>query len=287
MRAYRVAYDGRPFHGFQRQPDVPTVSDALLDGLVSLDIIEAPDSAAASRPVPPGYAAAGRTDAGVSALAQTVAFDAPSWLSPETFDAVTPDSVVVWADAEVADSFHATHDAVGRQYRYLLAVPGQSSRAAADQPSDRTLDRVQTAAAALSGHNDYHNLTPDEQGTRRRLGVDVSRAGRLIAIDVTADGFPRALVRRLVTLLRAAATDDLPAARIGRLLGEEPVDGPEGVPPARPEPLVLLDTRYDVSFRPDSTAVERGREAFADRRRRATTAARVARLVERRLGDAG
>ena len=61
MRAFRVAYDGRPYSGFQRQPDVPTVEDTLLDALRALGVFEGSD-------VPPGYAAAGRTDAGVSAL---------------------------------------------------------------------------------------------------------------------------------------------------------------------------------------------------------------------------
>ena len=57
MRAYRVAYDGRPYHGFQRQPDVPTVEDAVFDALRELDVL-APDAAK-----PEGYAAAGRSRA--------------------------------------------------------------------------------------------------------------------------------------------------------------------------------------------------------------------------------
>ncbi|MUV89804.1 tRNA pseudouridine(38-40) synthase TruA, partial [Halapricum sp. CBA1109] len=38
MDAYRIAYDGRPFRGFQRQPDVATVSDTLIDALDSLGV---------------------------------------------------------------------------------------------------------------------------------------------------------------------------------------------------------------------------------------------------------
>ena len=50
VRAYRIAYDGQPYHGFQRQPDVPTVEDALLSALRALDVLEAGGD------TPPGYA---------------------------------------------------------------------------------------------------------------------------------------------------------------------------------------------------------------------------------------
>ena len=44
MRAFRIAYDGRPFHGFQRQPSVPTVEDRLFDALDSLDVFDRAES---------------------------------------------------------------------------------------------------------------------------------------------------------------------------------------------------------------------------------------------------
>ena len=330
MRAYRVAYDGRAFHGFQRQPDVPTVSDALLDALVSLDVIPASDGP--SRPTPPGYAAAGRTDAGVSALAQTVAFDAPDWLTPRAFDARLPDAVHVWAASDTADTpdtadttdtadtadtpdtgdtpddFHATHDAHRRRYRYFLPAPpgtlADTARPVEETPaapvdtvsiSDHTptetrvehaaVRRVRETARQLSGHHDYHNLTPDETGTTREVTIRVTPLGRTIALDVASDGFPRQLVRRLATLCRAAAADTLPAGRVERLLGPGAIDGPEGVPPAPPEPLVLAHVAYDLSFERDATAVERAREAFGDRARTATSVAHVARFVARGVAD--
>lgn len=79
MRAHRFATDGRSYHGFRRQPDVETISEAILDALRELDHVGREE-------VPPGYAAAGRTDAGVSAVARTVAFEAPDWLAPAAFN---------------------------------------------------------------------------------------------------------------------------------------------------------------------------------------------------------
>ena len=84
MRAYRLAYDGAGYRGFQRQPHGETVEDALFGALRDLDVAFVDGS-------PVGYTAAGRTDAGVSARAQTVAFEAPEWLRPRAFDAELPD----------------------------------------------------------------------------------------------------------------------------------------------------------------------------------------------------
>src|SRR6056297_1923774 len=102
MRAFRVAYDGRPYHGFQRQPDVPTVENTLFDALAALGVADGK---------PAGYAAAGRTDAGVSALAQTVAFACPDWLSPAALNSELPATIRAWASADAEPDFHATHHA--------------------------------------------------------------------------------------------------------------------------------------------------------------------------------
>ena len=265
VRAYRIAYDGRPFHGFQRQPSVPTVADATLDALVALDLLA--DADGRSRPTPPGYAAAGRTDAGVSALAQTVAFEAPDWLSPRALNAHLPDAVRAWAAADVSDGFHATHDAARRAYVYHLPV------------SDADPDRAREAAARLSGRHDFHNLTPDDTGTERTLDCTVEPDGATLRVRVAAGGFPRQLVRRLVTVIRSVATGT-GVDRIDRLLSPAPVAGPEGVRPAPPEPLVLTTVDYPgVDFVREPAAVAAVRDTFSRQRRRGLAAARVAETV--------
>ncbi|QSG07069.1 tRNA pseudouridine(38-40) synthase TruA [Halapricum desulfuricans] len=267
MRAFRIAYDGRPFHGFQRQPDVATVADALLSALRELDVPFEGDT-------PPGYAAAGRTDAGVSALAQTVAFEAPEWLSPAAFNSALPEDVRAWACADVPDGFHATHDAVERGYTYALYAPGIER------------SRARDGARLLAGERDFHNLTPDETGTVRDLAVGVERDGPFLEIAFRAGGFARQLVRRLVTLLEAFARGEAGRDRIERVLSPEPLDGPEGIAPAPPAPLVLTDVVYpDVPFRVDDEAAESARTVFGQRHEQLRSRARVARSI--RDGMAG
>ncbi|UIO99617.1 tRNA pseudouridine(38-40) synthase TruA [Halobaculum sp. CBA1158] len=285
-RAYRVAYDGRPFFGFQRQPDVPTAEDALLDALAALDVVDR-DAGGGGRDTPPGYAAAGRTDRGVSAVRQTVAFDAPDWLTPRAFSSELPAGVRVWASADVHPEFHATHDAARRTYRYHLHAP----------EADR--DRARDAAAALSGEHDVHNLTSDPRGpnTRRDLSVSVAsddaaagdrvgdrvegdaddRAGdEFLTLTVAAGGFPRECVRRIATVVRGVAVGDADLDRIAEVLGDEPVSGPRGVAAAAPDPLVLADVSYPgVAFEPDPVAVATLREVFSERRVDALARVRV------------
>jgi tRNA pseudouridine38-40 synthase len=260
--AYRIAYDGRPFRGFQRQPDVATVSDTVIDALGSLGVETDADG------VPHGYAAAGRTDAGVSALAQTVAFEAPEWLSPAALNSALPASVRAWASAAAPEGFHATHDATERTYTYYRHAP------------EATLDRGRTAAAALSGEHDFHNLTPDETGTVRNLSVAVEREAPFLIVTVSAGGFARQLVRRLVTVLDGVATGRADTDWIDRVLGSETLSGPEGIAPASPYPLVLTDVAYpDLTFRRDADAADSARTVFADRAAEFAARARVAEHV--------
>ena len=258
MRAFRLAYDGRPFHGFQRQPDVPTVSGALLAALADLGVTDGPAA------VPAGYAAAGRTDAGVSARAQTVAFAAPDWLGPAALNAALPATVRAWADADAPGDFHPTHDAVRRAYVYHLYAPDADDAA------------VRAAADRLAGRHDFHNLTPDETGTERDLTLDVTRDGDFLAVRAAAGGFARQLVRRLVAVLAAAGRGEADAAWLSRLLGPDPVDGPAGVAPAPPEPLVLAAVDYPaLSFSVDEAAAASARETLGARRVAAASAARA------------
>ena len=260
MRAYRIAYDGRPFHGFQRQPDVPTVEDAILDALRDLDALEGE--------IPEEYAAAGRTDAGVSALAQTVAFAAPDWLTPAALNGELPAEVRAWASADVPDEFHATHDATAREYTYFLHAP------------DASVTRAREALEALAGEHDFHNLTPDETNTVRDLAGTVSRDGPFLVVRLSAGGFARQLVRRVVSVIAECARGEAGPERVERVLSSDSLPGPEGVAPAPPHPLVLTDVTYpDLSFTVDEEAAASARAVFEDARTAAATRARVAGLL--------
>lgn len=267
MRAYRLAYDGRPFYGFQRQPDVPTVEDTLFSALRDLDVFDPTDDK------PEGYAAAGRTDRGVSAVAQTVAFEAPDWLSPAALNSELPADVRAWAAADPPADFHATHDASGREYTYHCYAPDVDDA------------RARAALDALCGEHDFHNLTPDETGTVRDLAGEVFRDGDFLVFVLRSDGFCRELVRRVVSLLYAIASGDAPLSKVERVFGRDSIDGAEGVAPAPPTPLVLTDVEYPtLSFTVDEEAAAIAREVFEEKRVDGLVRSRVAETVLRAAG---
>jgi tRNA pseudouridine38-40 synthase len=260
VRAFRLAYDGSRYRGFQRQPHGETIENELFAALDALDIGFSDGS-------PVEYAAAGRTDAGVSARAQTVAFEAPAWLSPRALNGELPESIRAWAIAEPDGDFHATRDATERIYRYFLHAP----RAEIDD------DRAREACRRLSIAADFHNFTPDDTGTERTVSVTARRDGAFLSIECRAGGFARQLVSRLVGAIAAVGRGDRDVAFLDRALGPDLLSGPDGIAPAAPEPLVLFDVRYpSLAFEIDERAIEDACGIFESRRRARLASARVA-----------
>jgi tRNA pseudouridine38-40 synthase len=255
MRAFRVAYDGTDYRGYQRQPHGDTVEDTLLAALRRLGVCEG---------VPEGWASSGRTDAGVSAIAQTVAFAAPDWLTPAAFNGELPPEIRAWASAEAPADFHATHHATRRAYEYHLHAPDLDDGVA------------RRACETLSGTHDFHNLSPDSWGTERDLDASCERDGAFLVCRFESDGFPREFVRRAVALVALVAAGDQPFSYLERALSEEVLEGKTGFAPAAPEPLLLTRVEYPtLDFEVDDRAAASAWAAFEERRVRQQTAACV------------
>ncbi len=224
--AVELAYDGGRFRGFQRQPGLPTVQDAL-------------EAALASAGVRAPLAVAARTDAGVHALGQVVSFSARAALDPgalrRALNAALPDGILVRAAHRVAPSFHARGSAVARTYVYLVGAPPPEGLApyAWALPDARAFpdlrevrldpDAVRAALAPAVGTHDFAGFArPGEQrGTvRTLLRAEVVSAtwAPLHAIVLEGRGFLRAMVRNLVGTAVAAGLGVAPPAAVRDLL---------------------------------------------------------------------
>jgi len=224
--AIEIAYDGTRFRGFQRQPGLPTVQDAL-------------EAALASAGVRAPLAVAARTDAGVHAVGQVVSFSARVALDPEALrrrlNAALPEGILARAAHRVGPSFHARNSAVGRTYVYLVGAPPPEGLApyAWALPDPRAfpgleggrLDpgAVREALAHAVGTHDFTGFArPGEQrGTvRTLLRAEVVSASwaPLHAVVLEGRGFLRAMVRNLVGTAVAAGLGVAPPAVVRELL---------------------------------------------------------------------
>jgi tRNA pseudouridine38-40 synthase len=222
--ALKIAYDGRSYYGHQRQPDRRTVEGECIAALRSAKIIQDPGQAF--------FRSASRTDRGVSAIGNVIAFDTS--LGPAAVIGAFNDKardVWAWAVAQVPDGFHPRH-AVERWYRYYLV-------------EDLPLDRLRKAAKMFVGIHDFRSFSKEALPAGFALGsIEVTSSAAGTLIDVRARSFRRGMVRRILAAMAAAARGEITLEEVeGALEGTRRDFG--SVPP---ESLVLMDVAYDFPF---------------------------------------
>jgi tRNA pseudouridine38-40 synthase len=182
------------------QPGARTVQGALEAALATL-------SGGVRQPVD----GAGRTDAGVHATGQVIAFSYAGRLSAaelaEALDGLLPPDVAVRDLRRAARGFHPRYAARYREYRYTVWNGPRSPLRERTTLRVRTrldVDAMARAATAFEGRHDFSAFGgADPQPVRNVHHVRVRRDGHLITIDVRADAFLRGMVRRMVAALLA------------------------------------------------------------------------------------
>lgn len=239
-----VQYHGGAYHGWQVQPDRPTVQGTIESALG--DLFQ--ESVRVS--------AAGRTDSGVHAVGQEIAFPARRrWSAREmrrALNAVLPSDVWVQKLSASSEEFHPRFDASARRYRYLVAAGPQAASPLRrglvwrpGEPPDR--DVLDREARRLPGERSFASFAKSgqpERGTRCR--VREARWTRTavgdLSFTVVADRFLHHMVRYLVHTMIGCATGRREPGDMERLLaGDGDVRPPE---PAPPGGLYLSGVRY-------------------------------------------
>jgi tRNA pseudouridine38-40 synthase len=189
---------------------------------------------------------AGRTDAGVHALAQVAHLELYTDLPPESLrrqvnDELPPD-IHVRAIVKVPHRFHARHDAVARSYLYQIA----RRRTAFGKPfvwwirEPLDVARMREAATAFVGMKNFDAYTADDPDEKSTLvlvdGVEI--AGALVLIRVLGSHFLWKMVRRMVGVIAAVGRGELEPADAARFL--EGSSGSPGKPAALAAPAAGL-----------------------------------------------
>ena len=209
--AFRIEYDGTPFHGWQRQRDLASVQGSIEAAVRRLE----PDA--------PAIGAAGRTDAGVHALGQVAHCDlARAWPPFRLMEALNhhlkPAPVAVTACARVADGWHARFSAAQRRYLFRLllrrAPASLESRLVWQVRRDLDLAAMREGAAHLIGHHDFTTFrsticqAKSPVKTLEKLDIEEVQglSGRELHFHLRARSFLHNQVRSIVgTLERVGA----------------------------------------------------------------------------------
>lgn len=194
----RVEYDGTEFAGFQAQPGRRTVQGELERALAHL-----------SGGPRVRIEAAGRTDAGVHATGQVIAFtwrgDMPAEQLGRAIGALLPPDVAIGPLVRVGLEFDPRRQATRRTYRYSIWTgPRRPLRRRFVYELDERLDAeaMQDAARHLVGRHDFSAFGRVQHTAIRTLQeIRVVRRGHLITIDVIGDAFLRQMVRSIVAAL--------------------------------------------------------------------------------------
>jgi tRNA pseudouridine38-40 synthase len=212
----RVEYDGTDFAGFQVQPGGRTVQGELESALSRLS--------GGARVTVEG---AGRTDAGVHARGQVIAFTYHGRLGRSELQralaASLPADIGLGPIVPVKPGFHPRYRARYREYRYLIWNGPRSplrERQALGVRGRLDVAAMASAAKQFLGRRDFSAFGgADRQPVRTLTKVSVSRRGELVTVTVVGDAFLRGMVRRIVAALlrvghgRASAGDVADALR--------------------------------------------------------------------------
>jgi tRNA pseudouridine38-40 synthase len=231
-----ISYDGSAFSGWAPQPDRRTVHEELLRALLRL--YERVDQ----------LAVAGRTDAGVHALANVVSAEVtggpPADKAALALNSILPLDLAVLRSEPAPDGFSARYDARSRSYRYRVwnsSVPSAlESRRALWHPRRLDVEALNENAAALVGRHEFTAFTPAEtKHTVFVREVSVARWSRLddqeVTFEITANSFLRHMVRTAVGSMLAGYD-------LASLVDARP--RAEGGPTAPPHGLYLVHVSY-------------------------------------------
>lgn len=225
--AIRLAYEGGPFRGFQRQPGLPTVQEALQRALQGCG-------------VEGSMAVAARTDAGVHALGQVASLSTSCDVDADALrrdlNRSLPPGILCLEVRPVPPSFHARASAVSRRYVYLVGTPPPAGLApyAWTLPDPRAfpglgarpldVGAMRAALRSAIGRHDFAGFArpgAQRETVRELLSAEVLAAASepVLAIVFEGTGFLRAMVRNLAGTAVTVGLGLAPSTVVEEILG--------------------------------------------------------------------
>ena len=243
-----LAYDGTAYYGFQRQavhlPTIQAVVETSISNLARHEV---------------SIIGAGRTDTGVHAVGQVIAFDL-EWKHTDTalllaINSQLPADIAlqgIWQQ----DGFHPRYDALSRQYVYTVAclttrnpLLNRQAWQIFGKPLD--IDLMQLAAAQLIGKHDFGAFgTPPQTGSTNTVReVSLSEwmkvsndYGDIYTYRIRATAFLYHMVRRIVGTLVQVGREKLTLEAFSAIIASRDIHQTKWLAPS--QGLVFEAVRY-------------------------------------------
>lgn len=237
-----IAYDGGGYHGFQKQANAHTIQAELEQQVCRLT----------GETV--NVCAAGRTDAGVHALGQVIAFDTGASIPADRWkpalNTFLPPDIRVLDSAEVDADFHPQFKAVSKRYSYYVYREKRKAafyrHYALCTSEPLLLAAMQAASHYMIGRHNF--LAFCARGStakvfeRTVLDCSLTERGPLLRLDIEADGFLYNMVRIVMgTLLQIGRGKMAPTEVTGIIRSQDRTRAGPTVPP---QGLYLVSVTY-------------------------------------------
>ena len=236
-----VSYVGTEFYGWQYQPALPTVQGAIEQAIFKMTGEKL------------SILSAGRTDAGVHALGQVVNFKTQARIPLKSIRPALqthlPHTIVIREVCEVPDEFHATYSAIKKQYRYLywnhpVTHPFLREFSWCIQ-RELDVEAMHAGANLLLGRHDFRSFETEypnkASSVRTVMNIKVQAtsqhamwsspipfptqhdegAGRLIMLEIEADGFLYNMVRAIAGTLFMVGMHRMEIGEVQRILAAQ------------------------------------------------------------------
>lgn len=230
--AIKFAYDGRKFHGYARQPQLKTVEGEIIKTLVRHSFIEDTKESC--------FRSASRTDKGVSALGNVIAFNTDS-SKKHIFQTLKTDliDILFYGIKDVESDFYPRH-AKHRIYSYYL------------KNNNFDMERILATTSSFAGEHNFSNFARLEEfkdPVRTIDNIILTEQDDFLIIDFFAQTFLWNQIRRIVSAIEKVGRKKLEKEQIVEALQNPDKKIDFGLAPA--QPLILKDIIYNFDFEYD------------------------------------
>ena len=230
--ALKFAYNGMSYHGFARQPHVKTVEESLINILIQQDYIKDPKTSM--------FRCASRTDKGVSALGNVIAFNTEKKVNDLLIKCNNKlENILIYAIKKVNDDFFPRYAKL-RGYRYFL------------KKNNYDFKELKKLVTLFEGTRDFSNFARIENNKNPIRTIDKIQCLEIddfFIIDFYAQTYLWHQIRRIISAIIQVLKQKITQEEIDNALNNPKKKIDFGL--ASSEPLILTDIIYNFPFDED------------------------------------